>query len=305
MNGTERAAWLASRRKGVGGSDVAGILGLSPWSTPYDVWHSKVADRTGDTPSEPMRWGTILEPVVLDEYDRVHGTTVERGLPIAVHPDHEWVIGSVDAIDRTNNRIVEAKTVGQFTAHQWDNDTIPPHYRLQAHWYMGVTGIGHTTIAALFSGSDYREFELSADPHLFAELVEHVGAWWEKHVVGGVAPEVSAKDLPLLAEFHAGMDDIAVLDPGVRDLVDGLVDAKARAKEAKAEADEYQARLVAALAGSDAGLIRGEQAPAFTYRASVRRGIDAKRFRAEHPDLAAEYATETTVRTLRVNKGVI
>ena len=30
-----RAEWLAQRRTGIGGSDVASILGLSPWRTPY------------------------------------------------------------------------------------------------------------------------------------------------------------------------------------------------------------------------------------------------------------------------------
>ena len=38
-----RSAWLAQRRKSIGGSDAAGIVGLSPYATPYTVW----ADKTG------------------------------------------------------------------------------------------------------------------------------------------------------------------------------------------------------------------------------------------------------------------
>jgi predicted phage-related endonuclease len=38
-----RADWLEWRRGGIGGSDVAAILGVSPWRTEFDVWASKVA----------------------------------------------------------------------------------------------------------------------------------------------------------------------------------------------------------------------------------------------------------------------
>lgn len=47
--GMGRPEWLALRRKTVGGSDAAGIIGLSKWSTPYTVW----ADKTGRLPDKP------------------------------------------------------------------------------------------------------------------------------------------------------------------------------------------------------------------------------------------------------------
>ena len=38
MTNEERTAWLNERRKGIGGSDVAAIIGLSPWTTPLDIY---------------------------------------------------------------------------------------------------------------------------------------------------------------------------------------------------------------------------------------------------------------------------
>ena len=56
-----RQAWLAERRKTIGGSDAAGIVGLSRYATPYTVW----ADKTGRLPeqedNEAMRQGRDLE----------------------------------------------------------------------------------------------------------------------------------------------------------------------------------------------------------------------------------------------------
>ena len=37
-----REEWLSARRTGIGGSDIAAILGLSPWRTPLDVYRDKV-----------------------------------------------------------------------------------------------------------------------------------------------------------------------------------------------------------------------------------------------------------------------
>ena len=33
--------WLAEREKGIGASEVAAILGLSPWDTPFSLWLKK------------------------------------------------------------------------------------------------------------------------------------------------------------------------------------------------------------------------------------------------------------------------
>ncbi len=33
--------YLEERRKGIGGSDIAAILGLSPWKTAYQVYQEK------------------------------------------------------------------------------------------------------------------------------------------------------------------------------------------------------------------------------------------------------------------------
>ena len=44
--GMNREDWLEQRRHTIGGSDAAGIIGLSKWSSPVSVW----ADKTGRLP---------------------------------------------------------------------------------------------------------------------------------------------------------------------------------------------------------------------------------------------------------------
>lgn len=75
----DREVWLRDRKKGIGGSDVAAVLGLNPWRTPLDVFNEKTAETVDDKPqSEAAHFGTILEDVVADEFARRTGFKVVR-----------------------------------------------------------------------------------------------------------------------------------------------------------------------------------------------------------------------------------
>ena len=64
MTNEERTAWLNERRKGIGGSDVAAIIGLSPWTTPLDIYEQKLGIALPSEETEAMYWGTALEPAI-------------------------------------------------------------------------------------------------------------------------------------------------------------------------------------------------------------------------------------------------
>ncbi|MDP3766551.1 MAG: YqaJ viral recombinase family protein, partial [Dehalococcoidia bacterium] len=71
------AAWLAARRAGIGGTDAAAILGLSPFRTPLDVYLDKTgAAQDERTETQPMRWGKALEPVIAEAVEERIGRHV-------------------------------------------------------------------------------------------------------------------------------------------------------------------------------------------------------------------------------------
>ena len=75
----DRETWLRDRKKGIGGSDVAAVLGLSPWRTPLDVFNDKTAETVDEKPqSDAAHFGTILEDVVAEEFSRRTGFKVMR-----------------------------------------------------------------------------------------------------------------------------------------------------------------------------------------------------------------------------------
>ena len=92
MTNEQRAAWLEGRRTGIGGSDVAAVLGLNPWKTPLDVWNDKLGLSEDKGMSEPAYWGTVLEDTVAREFQQRTGMKVQKVTHQFVDPECDWMI---------------------------------------------------------------------------------------------------------------------------------------------------------------------------------------------------------------------
>lgn len=64
--------WLAERRKGIGGSDIATILGLNKWKSPLQLFLEKTGKVQAEDLSdkEVIYWGNVLEDVVAKEFEK-------------------------------------------------------------------------------------------------------------------------------------------------------------------------------------------------------------------------------------------
>ena len=60
-------AWLEFRKKGIGGSDAAAILGLSPFKTNVQVWEEKTGRRVPDDISDKpnVKYGKAAEELLI------------------------------------------------------------------------------------------------------------------------------------------------------------------------------------------------------------------------------------------------
>lgn len=176
---TEQSQWLEERRKGVGGSDVAAILGLSKWQTPLSVYNSKIGDELIDEDNASMEWGRRLEPVIRQKYCDTVGMTVTVPDQLIRSKEHPFMIANVDGI-REDGRIVEIKTAR--SAADWGDegtDQIPEYYLTQVQHYMTVTGADSCDVAVLIGASDFRIYTVKSDPELAAMLIEEESKFWQ------------------------------------------------------------------------------------------------------------------------------
>ena len=72
-----RIDWLKARRSGIGGSDVAAILGLNRYKSALDIYNDKIStEEPKEQQSESAYFGTILEDVVAKEFSKRTGLKV-------------------------------------------------------------------------------------------------------------------------------------------------------------------------------------------------------------------------------------
>ena len=71
--------WHKARRKGLGGSDIAAILGISKWRTPMDVWVEKMGLVEPSEESYAMMRGRILEDAIAQWYGEFTGFDLHPG----------------------------------------------------------------------------------------------------------------------------------------------------------------------------------------------------------------------------------
>ena len=197
---------MEARRKGIGGSDIAAICGLSPWKTSLQVF----LDKTSPTPtafeeSERMKMGKVMEPVIADLFKETSGLYVERCNAQLQHPSNPIFMANIDrACIKTGlprNRktgefnleaeILECKNVGEWAFRRMFNEaeeSIPLHYRCQVQWYLGVTGLQSGYLAALVDGWHFVQFHVERDANDIAAMQEIGAKFWQDHVLKGIPP---------------------------------------------------------------------------------------------------------------------
>lgn len=264
--------WLESKQlkieppkktKKVTGTRFATILGLNPWSTPFEMWCA--ITKTYEKPFEDTIFtiaGKTIEPKQADYMKKSYGmdiiTPTDRYgkdyfnktwgdfFPENRHFGGMWDYLGVDEIG-TVDTVLEMKTTKR--SEDWADD-VPEYYALQAALYAYLLGVDNVIMVASFLGEkDYEhpekykpsvkntitvEFKVSERYPDFAKKVAAVEKWWKDHVDTGISPVYDEKkDAEILAALRTN-----TLSPDTD--IDALVK---EAEGLKAEVDKATAAI--------------------------------------------------------------
>lgn len=193
-----RQDWLAIRKTiGVGGSESAAILGLSPYSCAAQVFYEKLGlARDRKFTSLPMIIGNEDEDKIArlwSHYDVNKGVdsipvNYEAGniirkprklSRIVVNPDYPFLFANPDRMfmQGKNKAVLEIKTINGWEAQKWESG-VPIHYIVQIQHYMLVCKVKYAELAILESNSriDVIPFETSKD--IQQRIIEKCGRFW-------------------------------------------------------------------------------------------------------------------------------
>lgn len=294
----DRNDWLAVRRTGIGGSDAAAAVGLSPYMSPLELWLIKScrdADLARPDPtdtSEPVYWGTLLEPIVAAAYTQQTGNRVRKVNAVLQHPTVPFMLANLDReiVGVPGVQILECKTAGEFGARLWRNG-VPEYVQLQVQHQLAVTGKRAADVAVLLCGQRLEVHRIERDDELIARLIQLEAAFW-RYVETDTPPpadgsESADRALRCLYPGSGGTVDFSDdrhLSAVFADLVAVRAEIETRA------ALEAQLRQTLQQAMGEASSAHFETGNVSFKRSKDSAGLDLKRLLADHPELGAQYA---------------
>lgn len=294
--------FLTQRKKGIGGSDIAAIIGVSQFKTALDVYLSKTTDQP-EQQGEHLYWGHALENPIIDRFVQDTGALVIRQPETRQHPDYEWAIANADALimnGDTIEAILEIKTSSAFKSREWgadDTDEVPIEYIAQVQWYMWIYDVQEAYLAALIGGNQYRQYHIKRDDELIAMLAEKAQAFWQNHVIPRIPPEPqNGEDAQKLYPHDNG--DTAEADSATLTAYAELRELKAQEKELKAQIAAKEDLLKIKIGNYSTMQANGNTL--FTWKTQSSSRFDSSAFKNAHPDLYQQYTKTSETRVLRL-----
>lgn len=307
---------IADRTKFLGGSDMAALLGLSKWTTPFQLWEQKlgIAPETEDDEQREkvLKRGKRLEPIVMEmlteEYDlallgrnRIYFDSTYDFLRAEIDFEYQLSDGSIANGD--------VKTVHPFAASEWGEsltDQVPPYYVAQFQHGMGITGAKVCAVAALIGADDLRLYYVPRDEEIIAMLRERALAFWTNHVLAEVAPPMTtAEDADRMLKRFGGVSVRA--DSETMTALLRLKGVKAAMKRLETAKDGFETRIKLVLASASENnesgkfeLVDTAGKTLATWNPQTATRVDAKKVKALYPDIVEEISSTSTFRVLRL-----
>lgn len=198
----EHDNWLDWRRKGLGGSDVAAICGLSRYKSAMEVYLDKLGLIPPLEDNPKMKAGRILEPLVADWFAEETGMKVIKQNAIFQHKDHPHMLANIDRWLPGQNAGLECKNTAEYCRVDWEGVTAPTEYILQSNHYMAVTNADRWFIAVLIGGWDFQWRVIERDEELIKNLITIETEFWNNNVLVENPPALSHQDTNYLKETY-------------------------------------------------------------------------------------------------------
>lgn len=300
--GLSREEWLRYRKCGIGGSDVAAILGISKWNSAISLW----LDKTNQTnepveENEAMQWGTIMEPIIRKHFAEVTGKTVVEVKAMLQHPEHPFMLADVDGLttdDEGNPAILEIKTASEYKRSEWEND-IPAYYQTQVQHYLCVTGVQKAFVAVLIGGNSFKVYEVDADAEIQSMLIAVEKDFWNK-VQNMIRLEMDGSDAAknlLDSLYRGGIEEQIVMPDEAIEYVDAYIEACVEEDNAKAKKQEASNHIKEIMGDYDKATCLGHS---ISWKPVSSERLDTKALKEAEPEIYEKYVKKSISRRFTI-----
>lgn len=242
----DRKSFLALRKEGIGGSDVAAILGLDRYRNAVEVWREKtglVKPPLEEVLTPDQERGLTFEHIAAEKFTKATGIELHRAPGRFKHPTYSFMLANVDFMVKDSPVLVEVKcpSLGMFSRIK--REGLPDSWVLQIHHYMAVLGFDQA-IFVIFCADrmELLHFIVKRDHDLVESMIQKEIEFWSLVETNTQPPDV-------VAEIQNNR--IVVVgsvtkrnDAEFAEVVSFLKEAKALVKTAEAAEEEAKERFV-------------------------------------------------------------
>lgn len=284
---TKREEWLQKRRKCIGGSDVAAVIGLSPYSSAYDVWAAKVHDFRKATNETATRLGTKLQRSIAELAFEDLRLEMESEEEFTRHSVYDWAGATTDYVakDARGRRvIVECKATYQ---SKWSE--IPVWIQTQLAWQCFTKSIDFVYVPVLHASTSFEiyEFEFIKDAPWFQDVFAACESFWRNHVLAGVPPTPTYQS-EAYRHFEAVKGKAIEIDDESFGILTRIVEMKQQKKQAETAIVGLEAILKSRVIDAEELTYKGSTVA--TWRQSKdSTTFDLDAFKMAHPRVFRKY----------------
>ena len=215
-----RDEWLEDRRKSIGGSDAAAVIGLNRYRTPMEVYADKLGAFPPKEDTEAMRLGRDLEEYVAQRFCEETGKKVRRVAETIRNADFPFAHANIDRRVIGEKAGLECKFSNSRSLKRYKNGEFPEEYYTQCVHYLAVTGWERWYLAVVIVGVGIKIFTIERDDEEINALMNAERDFWNNHVLKGIPPEpqgTASDNAAINSLFKESENDAPVELVGFRD----------------------------------------------------------------------------------------
>lgn len=153
-----RAEWLKNRKNGLGGSDIAAVIGQNPFMSNTDLFEIKTGKKLQLDISENPRvaYGVNAEELLVKLFalDHPEKDAEHLGFNSVYNDKYPWALASLDGrtveLETLRDGVLEIKTTEIMRSDDWEkwNGRLPQSYYCQCLFYLAVTEFDYADLRA-------------------------------------------------------------------------------------------------------------------------------------------------------------
>lgn len=296
--------WRDLRRNGIGGSDAAAIMGVSPYQSAFAVYMDKLGFLPEKEDSEPMRQGRDLEEYVAKrfvEYMQNIGTPkkVKNCNFILQHPKFDYMLANVDRLIVGENAGLECKTTSVYNKTDFSSGDVPLTYFAQCQHYMAVTGAERWYLAILVLNKGFYVFDVQRSEADIRSLMSAEQNFWENNILKRVEPlpSGSEQDGDIISLLNSESTDKEVDISLYAQELNEFMELDSEIKVLDEKKESLKQKIQNYMQDAERAVCENYKV---SYKTIVKNSLDSKTLKLNAPEIYNQFVKTSSYRQFKV-----